>query len=55
MRPPGADGPLDGMSRAGRRPLQYTEGQRRGLGVSWTELPYVIGKDRSPNALLLDG
>lgn len=32
---------------------QYTEGQRRGLGVSWTEPLYVIGKDRSRNALLL--
>ena len=32
---------------------QYTEGQRRGLGVSWTEPLYVIGKERSRNALLL--
>ena len=32
---------------------QYTEGQRRGLGVSWTEPLYVIGKGRSRNALLL--
>ncbi len=32
---------------------QYTEGQRRGLGVSWKEPLYVIGKDRSRNALLL--
>ena len=32
---------------------QYTEGQRRGLGVSWKEPLYVIGKDRTRNALLL--
>ena len=32
---------------------QYTEGQRRGLGVSWKEPLYVIGKDRSRNTLLL--
>ena len=32
---------------------QYTEGQRRGLGVSWTEPLYVVGKDRARNALLL--
>ncbi len=32
---------------------QYTEGQRRGLGVSWAEPLYVIGKDRSRNALVL--
>lgn len=32
---------------------QYTEGQRRGLGVAWSEPLYVIGKDRSRNALLL--
>ena len=32
---------------------QYTEGQRRGLGVAWSEPLYVIGKDRARNALLL--
>lgn len=32
---------------------QYTEGQRRGLGVSWAEPLYVTGKDRARNALLL--
>lgn len=32
---------------------QYTEGQRRGLGVAWTEPLYVVGKDRSRNALVL--
>lgn len=32
---------------------QYTEGQRRGLGVSWKEPLYVIGKNRARNALLL--
>ncbi|MDD6087705.1 MAG: tRNA 2-thiouridine(34) synthase MnmA [Desulfovibrionaceae bacterium] len=32
---------------------QYTEGQRRGLGIAWSEPLYVIGKDRSRNALIL--
>lgn len=32
---------------------RYTEGQRRGLGVAWSEPLYVIGKDRPRNALLL--
>ncbi len=32
---------------------QYTEGQRRGLGVAWAEPLYVIGKDKTRNALLL--
>lgn len=31
----------------------HTEGQRRGLGVSWREPLYVIGKDAARNALLL--
>ena len=50
----GPRGLLDGhvVGRHGGR-WQYTEGQRRGLGVSWTEPLYVIGKDRSRNALLL--
>ena len=50
----GADGPARRACRGqARRLWQYTEGQRRGLGVSWTEPLYVIGKDRSRNALLL--
>ena len=32
---------------------QYTEGQRRGLGVAYSEPLYVIGKDMSRNVLIL--
>lgn len=32
---------------------QYTEGQRRGLGVAHSEPLYVLGKDHARNALLL--
>ncbi len=32
---------------------QYTEGQRRGLGIGWKEPLYVIGKDSTHNTLLL--
>lgn len=32
---------------------QYTEGQRRGLGVAWSEPLYVLDKDRTSNALVL--
>lgn len=32
---------------------RYTEGQRRGLGVAYSEPLYVMGKDRARNALLL--
>lgn len=53
---PGA-GPM--LLRDGRRIgrhqglWRYTEGQRRGLGVAWSEPLYVIGKDLDDNALLL--
>lgn len=30
---------------------QYTEGQRRGLGVAWSEPLYVLGKDAANNRL----
>ncbi len=30
---------------------QYTEGQRRGLGVAWSEPLYVLGKDAAQNRL----
>ncbi len=30
---------------------QYTEGQRRGLGVAWKEPLYVLAKDRAANVL----
>ncbi len=32
---------------------QYTEGQRRGLGVAWKEPLYVFSKDMARNALIL--
>ncbi len=32
---------------------QYTEGQRRGLGVSWSEPLYVLAKDCAKNALIV--
>lgn len=32
---------------------QYTEGQRRGLGIAWPEPLYVIGKDADRNALIV--
>ncbi len=32
---------------------QYTEGQRRGLGLAYAEPLYVLGKDRADNALLV--
>lgn len=32
---------------------QYTQGQRRGLGIAWTEPLYVTGKDTEHNTLLL--
>ena len=32
---------------------QYTEGQRKGLGVAWSEPLFVLGKDTQRNALLL--
>ena len=34
---------------------QYTEGQRRGLGIAWSEPLYVIGKDMTENLLLVGG
>lgn len=57
MRLPAGGGPMvlvDGHVVGRHNGLwQYTEGQRRGLGVSWAEPLYVIGKDRSRNALVL--
>ncbi len=32
---------------------QYTEGQRRGLGIAWKEPLYVQAKDQDRNALIL--
>ena len=32
---------------------RYTEGQRRGLGLAWSEALYVLEKDRARNSLLV--
>lgn len=32
---------------------QYTEGQRRGLGIAWSEPLYVLGKDAASNTLFV--
>ena len=32
---------------------QYTEGQRKGLGIAWTEPLYVLARDRERNALIV--
>lgn len=32
---------------------QYTEGQRRGLGIAWEEPLYVLGKDAARNTLIV--
>jgi len=34
---------------------QYTEGQRRGLGIAWSEPLYVCGKDMDGNRLIVGG
>ena len=34
---------------------RYTEGQRQGLGIAWSEPLYVLEKDASDNALVLGG
>ncbi|ABM29186.1 tRNA 2-thiouridine(34) synthase MnmA [Nitratidesulfovibrio vulgaris] len=34
---------------------QYTEGQRKGLGIAWHEPLYVVGKDMENNMLLVGG
>ncbi len=34
---------------------QYTEGQRRGLGIAWDEPLYVVSKDMENNVLLVGG
>ena len=42
----------DGKQAARHRGLwNYTEGQRRGLGVAWSEPLYVLGKDAAHNTL----
>ena len=32
---------------------RHTEGQRRGLGIAWSEPLYVLGKDRDSNSLIV--
>ena len=32
---------------------RHTEGQRRGLGIAWSEPLYVLGKDRDSNCLIV--
>lgn len=53
----GAEGPMrlpDGRTVGRHHGLwQYTQGQRRGLGVAYAEALYVIGKDIANNTLLL--
>ncbi|CAK7029759.1 MAG: tRNA-specific 2-thiouridylase MnmA [Desulfovibrio sp.] len=34
---------------------QYTEGQRKGLGIAWKEPIYVLRKDMAANTLIADG
>ncbi|SBW04000.1 tRNA-specific 2-thiouridylase MnmA [uncultured delta proteobacterium] len=34
---------------------QYTEGQRKGLGIAWSEPLYVLAKDLAANALVTGG
>ncbi len=34
---------------------RYTEGQRKGLGISWKEPIYVISRDKAKNALIVGG
>ncbi len=54
-------GPGPVLDRAGRRLglhqglWRYTQGQRRGLGISHHEPLYVLGKDIARNALLVGG
>lgn len=44
----------DGREIARHRGLwQYTEGQRRGLGIAWSEPLYVLAKDLKRNTLLV--
>ena len=44
----------DGTSVGQHKGLwQYTEGQRRGLGIAWKEPLYVLAKDLSRNTLLV--
>jgi tRNA-specific 2-thiouridylase len=60
-RRPAQDGPIvlqeqDGGERVlGRHAglWKYTPGQRRGLGVAWSEPLYALGKDVARNALLV--
>ena len=46
----------DGVEREIARHMglwRYTEGQRRGLGIAWSEPLYVVKRDRARNALVV--
>lgn len=47
---------MDGMKIGEHKGLwQYTEGQRKGLGIAWKEPIYVLRKDMAENTLVADG
>ena len=61
MSPP-SGGPVLLRTPEGERPIarheglwRYTEGQRRGLGIAYSEPLYVLGKDTARQALLVGG
>lgn len=58
--PPPAGGPILLRTPDGEQPIarhdglwRHTEGQRRGLGIAYSEPLYVLGKDTHRNALLV--
>lgn len=60
--PPPPGGPVLLRTPEGERPIarheglwRYTEGQRRGLGIAYSEPLYVLGKDTDRRALLVGG
>lgn len=56
LTPSGPMKTLDGKTVGRHNGLwNYTEGQRRGLGVAWKEPLYVIRKDTAHNVLYVDG
>ena len=48
---------IDSRKRVGTHSglWQYTEGQRHGLGIAWSEPLYVLGKDPATNTLYVGG
>lgn len=55
--PPGDIMERDSGKKVGRHTglWQYTEGQRHGLGIAWSEPLYVLEKEPSTNTLLVGG